>query len=187
VAFNRELGRVLAELKEVSKDLGIKGVGIDEEGALRDLERQFDQLVTEKVRIPPHARRPDDDRIRSVVNHLVNWDQFERDNPAPQLLWGRITGNTHSSRPRVHWRLGLGGMHGKIGEVPPRLESPYFRQLDDGDWFQAVVLDYLDHIEWIEPPVRRPDPTDPEARAAAWQAIARTLADEPDVWPLKES
>jgi hypothetical protein len=187
VTFNREKAVVTAELREVSRLLDLRGLGIDEDAALRDLERRFDQLVQEKVRIPPHARRPEDDRIRLVINHLIDWNEFDRENPAPHLLWGRIVSQCASARPRVHWLVGPDGVREQTGVLPLKLVSPYFLQLNGGDWFRAVVLDYPERVEWIEPPTRSPDPTDPAVRKAAWEAIPRIVANKPDVWPLKGS
>jgi hypothetical protein len=187
VIFNREKAGVVAELTELSRLLGLRGLGTDEDAALRDLERQFDQLVREKVRIPPHARRPEDDRLRLIVDHLVDWKEFIRDNPTPHLLWGQIVSHGASGRPKVHWLVGPDGVREQTGVLPLKLVSPYFLQLNDGDWFRAVVLEYPERLEWVEPPTRSPDPTDPEVRQAAWEAIPRIVADEPDAWPLKGS
>ena len=186
VIFNREAGRVTAQLKELSRVLGLPGIGTDEDQALRDLERQFDQVVREKVRVPPHARRASDEPVRAVVNHLVNWEQFERENPTPHLLWGRIVRRGRSPRPSVYWLVGPDGLREQTGALPRRLTSPYFLALKNGDWFQAVVLEFPDRIEWVEPPAPSSDPTDPAVRRAMWEAIPRILADSPDVWPLKK-
>ncbi len=187
VVFNREKGRVTAELREVSRSLDLRGIGADEALALRDLERQFDWLVREKVRIPLHARQARDEMVRLIVDHLVDWEQFERENPTPRLLWGRITRHGHSLRPTVHWLRGPGGLQEQTGPLPWRLRTSYFLLLKEGDWFRAVVLEYPDRIEWLEPPTRCPDPTDPATRQAAWDSIPRLVADRPDVWPLKGS
>jgi len=187
VIFNREKAGVTAELTELARLAGLRGLGTDEDAALRDLERQFDQLVREKVRIPPHARRPEDDRLRLVIDYLIDWKEFDRENPTPHLLWGQIVSQSASGRPRIHWLVGPDGMREQTGVLPRKLVSPYFLQLTDGDWFRAVVLEYPGHVEWVEPPARSPDPTDPEVRQAAWDAIPRIVADKPDVWPLKGS
>jgi hypothetical protein len=185
VTFNREKAGVTAELRELSHLLDVMGLGTDEDAALRDLERRFDQLVSEKVRIPPHARRPEDDRLRRVIDHLIDWKEFERENPTPHLLWGRIVSRCASARPRVYWLVGPDGVREQTGVLPFKLVSPYFLQLNDGDWFRAVVLEYPGRVEWVEPPTRSSDPTDLEVRRAAWEAIPRIVADKPNVWPLK--
>jgi hypothetical protein len=187
VLFNREKNCVIAELKEVSQLLDVRGIGIDQESALRDLERRFDLVVQTKVRIPPHARHDRDEHIRLIVNHLVNWEQFDRENPTPHLLWGRIASHGTSPRPKVFWLVGPDGLREQAHILPRRLISPYFLTLQNGDWFQAVVLEYPDRIEWVEPPAQSPDPTDPAVRKAAWDAIPRVVADKLDVWPLKKS
>src|SRR5262249_3380901 len=120
VTFNRDRGRVLAELKEVSRTLGIQGVGYDEESALQDLERQFDQLVREKVRIPPHARNERNEPILNIVNYLVDWKKFDRENPTPHLLWGRIVRRGASGRPTIHWLVGPDDLREKTAILPWR-------------------------------------------------------------------
>lgn len=186
VMLNRDREGVVAELREVSKDLGIRGIGIDEEAAIRDLERLFERLVVEKVRIPPHARRPEDDRIRLVVNHLVDWEQYERENPAPRLVLGRVVGKAGTPSPIVRWFLGPQGERNQTTRLPRGLTSSYFVRLHEGDWFRAVILDYPDRVEWVEPPACCPDPTDPREREKAWQNIPVVPAEEVDVWPLKQ-
>jgi hypothetical protein len=187
VVFNREGRKVTAEFKEVADILAIRGIGADESAALRDLERQFDEIVRTKVRIPPHAREGRDEGVRRVVNHLVDWQRFEQENPRPRLLWGRLLRRPRSGGVRVHWLLGPGELRDRDAALPRRYATPYFDTLQPGDWFRGVVREYPDRVEWVEPPTRCPDPTDPAARKAAWEAIPRVVADEPDVWPLKGS
>jgi hypothetical protein len=186
VIFNREKGHVTAELKEVSRMLDLRGIGADEDLAFRDLERQFDRLVHEKVRIPPHAREERDEPARLIVNHLVDWEQFSWENPAPRLLWGQIGRPTSSGLPMIYWLIGPNGVRKQSTVLPRKLWTPYFSLLEQGAWFRAVVLEYPDRVEWIEPPSSSPDPTDPSVRKAAWEAIPHVYADTPDVWPLKD-
>jgi hypothetical protein len=187
VVFNRDGRKVTAEFKEVSDVLAIRGVGADEPEALRDLERQFDELIRTKVRIPPHAREDQDEAVRRVVNHLVDWNQFEQENPLPRLLWGRLLRRQRSGQLRVHWLLGPGELRDRDAMLPRLYATPYFDDLQQGDWFRGVVREYPGRVEWLEPPARCPDPTDPAARTAAWEAIPRVMADQLDVWPLKGS
>jgi hypothetical protein len=186
VVFNREGRQVSAEFKEVADILAIRGVGTDESEALRDLERQFDEVVRTKARIPPHARADQDEPIRRVVNYLVDWTQFEQENPLPRLLWGRLLHRKCSGHVRVHWLLGPGGLRGRDALLPRPYATPYFDVLQPGDWFRGVAKEYPGRVEWVEPPARCPDPTDPATGQAAWEAIPRVVVDQPDVWPLKE-
>jgi hypothetical protein len=185
VMLNRERHQVTAEFKEVFPTLSIRGIGGDEQSALRDLERQFDQLVREKVRIPPHALMASDEPIRAIVNHLVDWDQFDRENPSPALIWGRVVRHESSGRPTVHWLIGPGGIRNKTALLPRKYRTPYFNLLKPGEWFRGIIREYPDQIVWDEPPKQCQDPTDEQCRQAAWDAIPRVAADEPDVWPLK--
>lgn len=185
VTFNREMGRVIAELREVAAIVPIQGIGADEDLALIDLERRFDQLVREKVRIPPHAKRPQDELIRTVVNHLIDWEKFERENPTPRLLVGRVIDKGPFGPNRIQWLFGPNGIQHKASPLPSHYRSAYFLSLNPGDWFSGVAMEYPEGVKWVEPPVRCPDPTDPANHQAAWDAIPRVEADEPDLWPVK--
>jgi hypothetical protein len=184
VVFNRDRHTVTAEFKEVTDILQIRGGGSDKTEALRDLERQFDRVVREKVRIPPHARDDRDELVRRVVNYLVDWEQFERENPAPRLLVGQVM-KSGPLRPKVRWLYGPEGVQNTTAPLPREYASVYLSNLKPGDWFQAVVLEYPDRVEWLEPPTRCPDPTNAENRRAAWDRIPRIELEDPDAWPLK--
>jgi len=185
VLFNRDGRKVTDEFKEVAHILAVRGLGTDAAEAFRDLERQFDQLVREKVRIPPHAHSAADDAVRVVINHLVDWDQFARENPPSRLLWGKIERFTSSGLPMIHWLVGAEGLRNRSAVLPRKFWTPYFGLLAQGDWFRGAAREYRDRVEWDEPPKSCPDPTDPKTRQAAWDAIPRIEADDPDAWPLK--
>jgi hypothetical protein len=186
VVFNREPGRVTAEFREIVDILEMRGAGLDEESALRDLEARFDRLVREKVRVPPHARRVEDLPLVRLVNHLVNWEQFERENPLPRLLWGQVVKQAASGRSRIRWLLGPGGIRKQTTSLPRAYGNAFLAALPPGRWFRAVVKEYPDHVEWIEQPDEAPNPEDPEERRKAWEAIPTSFAGQPGVWPLKE-
>jgi hypothetical protein len=160
-------------------------MGADEDSALSDLERRFDQLVREKVRIPPHAKQVQDDLIRTVVNHLVDWEQFDRENPTPRLLVGRIIDVTPSSPLKIHWLFGPQGIQDKTTPLSWHYQNAYFSVLKEGDWFQSVVLEFPGEVRWLDPPAKCPDPTEVANRQAAWDAIPRLEVHEPNAWPLK--
>jgi hypothetical protein len=185
VMFNREQGHVTADLREIASIFPIQGIGADEDSAFSDLERRFDQLVREKVRIPPHAKRAQEHLIRTVVNHLVDWEQFERENPAPRLLVGRVIGATPIGPLTIHWLFGPQGIQNKTTPLSYHYQNAYFGVLQKSDWFQGVVLEFPVGVHWLEPPAKCPDPTDPANRQAAWDAIPRVEARDPDTWPLK--
>ena len=186
VSFNHERGgKVVAELKEVSKVLGIRGVGVDQDTALRDLERQFEQLVVAKVRIPPHERLQKDDHIRSVVNHLVDWEQYDRENPLPSVLLGQVVKHTPFGPTTVRWVRGPGGIRDQVAAVPQLFMTPYLLDIPAKAWFRGVAKIYPDNVEWIEPPQRIPNPDDKSARKRAWDAIPKVVADDPAAWPTK--
>jgi hypothetical protein len=185
VTFNREQGHVTADLREIASIFPIQGIGADEDSAFSDLERRFDQLVREKVRIPPHAKRAQDHLIRTVVNHLVDWEQFERENPTPRLLVGRVIDATPFGHLKIHWLFGPQGIQNKTTPLAWHYQNAYFGVLQAGDWFQGVVLEFPVGVHWLEPPAKCPDPTDAANRQAAWDTIPRVEAHDPDTWPLK--
>jgi hypothetical protein len=185
VTFKREKGHVTADLREIASILSIQGIGPDEDSAFRDLERRFDELVREKVRVPPHVKRPQDELIRTVVNHLVDWEQFQRQNPTPRLLFGRVIDATPFGPAKIQWLLGPQGIQNETAPLPWQYRNAYFSALHAGDWFRGVVLEFPEGVHWIEPPAKSPDPTDPANRKAAWDAIPRFEANEPDAWPVK--
>lgn len=186
VTFNRERGgKVFAELKEVSRVLGVRGVGVDDATALRDLERQFEQVVASKVRIPPHERQPRDDQIRLVVDHLVDWEQYARENPLPSLLVGQVVRHVPFGPTTVRWVQGPGGIRDQVVAVPHALITPYLLDLPAKTWFRAVAAVYPDRVEWIEPPHAIPNPDDRAARKRAWDAVPKVTAADPDAWPAK--
>jgi hypothetical protein len=187
VIFNREQGHVTADLKEVSSILGIRGMGVDEASALGDLERHFDRLVREKVRIPPHAQHEQDNPIRIIVDFLVDWEQFARENPSPRLLLGRVIKPADPGPMKVQWIFGPQGIRHQALAIPRQYENVYFTRLARDDWFKAVVLEFPNRVEWIEPPAKCADPKDPAMIQAAWDAIPRFAANEPDIWPMKET
>jgi hypothetical protein len=186
VVFNRRGRHVTASLSEVARILGIKGVGTDEVSALQDLESQFDRLVRAKVRVPPHARKDRDEPVRAVVNHLVDWDRFASENPLPRPLWGQVVKKPLVGRMTIRWLLGPGGVRRETAPLPGRYSHARITEVSKGKWFRAVVKEYPDRIEWVEPPHQVPDPEDPVERKKAWSAIPVAVADDPDVWPLKD-
>jgi hypothetical protein len=185
VVFNRDGRKVTAELKEVAGILKIRGVGMDEESALRDLEVQFEKLVREKVRVPPHVREKKDLPLVLVINCLVDWKRFDRENPLPTPLWGQVLKHRNGHSPRIRWLLGPNKIRKQTTPLPASHTHPFILELPEGQWFKGVVKEYPDRIEWVEPPYRVPDPTDPEERRRAWEAIPTIYADQPGVWPVK--
>jgi hypothetical protein len=186
VTFNYERDGVTAQLREVSDVLKLQGMGADEDQALRDLERQFDRLVQTKVRVPPHAQKPEDRAAAAIVNHLVDWEQFERENPPERPLWGRVVRHERGQRVQVRWLVGPGGVKAQTSYLSGPYLHPGLRRLQAGEWFKAVVKEYPDRVEWMESPYRVPDPEDLESRRAAWEAVPVIEASQPNAWPLEE-
>jgi hypothetical protein len=186
VTFNREREGVTAQLREVGDVLKIQGLAIEDNHALRDLERQFERLVQTKVRIPPHAQIPGDRPIVDIVNHLVDWEQFERENPPERPLWGKVLRQERGLRVQVRWLVGPGGIKGQTSYLSGPYLHPTFRHLRPGQWFKASIKEYPEQVEWIEPPYEVPDPENQTAREAAWEGIPTIEASQPNAWPLEE-
>lgn len=185
VTFNFERDHVIAELREARDALGICGRGTDIESALTDLEREFDSLIRGRVRIPPHQLKPDDDALVAVIDYLVDWDRFNLENPLARALMGQLVRRDRTGRPWVKWTLGPAGNRApRSMMVPSRYQHPRIQNFHIRDWFRAVVKEYPDRIEWLEPPERIPAPNDVLAWKAAWEAIPTIVADQENVWPL---
>jgi len=185
VTINLESDAVVAEIREVSPIVSLRGRGADVNSALDDLARVFDRIVRENHFIPPHVRKPENDHIDAILNHMVDWEQFERENPISEALWGRIVSHLPGRRVRVQWLNGPGGITDRSTVLSGPWVHQAFQHLQKGQWFHATVKQYPDRLEWVEEPYSVPDPNDESAREKAWQAIPTTRADQPGTWPVE--
>jgi hypothetical protein len=185
VTVNREPGGVVAEIREVSPIIALRGRGAELSLALDDLFRCFDRLVRENHFIPPHVRKPQNERIDAILNHMVDWEQFERENPMSQGLWGQVVSHLPRGRVKVRWLNGPDGIANRSTVLSGRWAHPALQQLKEGQWFHATVKQYVDRLEWVEEPYLVPDPYDQRAREEVWQAIPTVRADQPGAWPVQ--
>jgi hypothetical protein len=185
VTLNTESDDFVAEIREVSEIIPLRGRGADVRLALDDLARCFARLVRENHFIPPHVRRPENLQIDAILNHLVDWQQFERENPISEGLWGKVISKLAGGRVRVRWLNGPGGITDKTTVLSGSWVHPVFQSLQKGQWFRATVKQYPDRLEWIEEPYAAPDPSDQSARQKAWEAIPTTRTDQPGAWPVE--
>jgi hypothetical protein len=86
----REGPSVRISLSGVGPTILPSGSGPDLETAWNHLGRHLHSMALEHRNIPPHVRGPESGRIQKILNHLVDWEQYERENPVIQPLWGRI-------------------------------------------------------------------------------------------------
>ena len=116
---------------------------------------------------------------------MVDWEQYERENPISEGLWGRVASHLPGGRVRVQWLNGPGGISRRTMVLSGRWVHPAFEQLPKGQWFHATVKQYPDRLEWVEEPYAVPDPFDAHTREQAWQAIPTIRADQPGAWPVE--
>jgi hypothetical protein len=165
----------------------LAGHGPTLEAAEEDFGRCFDRLVQENRAIPPHARTDENERIAGILDDLVDWERYRRDNPLIQPMWGQVRERRADGSLRIHWIIGPRGARDREEDLPVRDVHPSLAAIPVGRWFEGAAKSYLDRIEWIEHAEEVPDPKDPEARRALWESLAKVPADEPDCWPLKRS
>ncbi len=63
--------------------------GQDLSKAREDFGRRFDRWVQRNWRVPPHAQTAKNARVIRILDHLVDWERYELDNPLVQPMWGR--------------------------------------------------------------------------------------------------
>lgn len=187
VTINLESDAVVAEIREVSPIVSLRGRGADVDSALDDLARVFDRIVRENHFIPPHVRKPENDRIDAILNHMVDWERYEEENPLVQPMWGRIRARRRDGSLRIHWITGPNEARDTEALLPSRDVPSSLGEMEVGRWFYGTARCYPDRVEWIEQPDIVPDPNDPEARRAAWDSIPKVPADQPGCWPMKQS
>jgi hypothetical protein len=181
----REGPAVRISLTSMRPSLLPSGSGPDLETALNDLGRHLQSMVLEHRNIPPHVRGPESSGMQRVLNHLVDWEQYERENPVIQPLWGRIESRTPVGLS-IFWSVGPDGLQDKIGTLADKDVPASLSPIGVGQWFYGAAKCYPNRIEWVEEPHVVPDPTDLEARRALWESLPRVPADEPGCWPLKK-
>jgi hypothetical protein len=128
--FDRDGQGIVAQIREVSAAFGLRGEGYDIESAIDDFERRFERAIRENVRLPPHAKTDATQRVARIINHLVDWPQFELENSSRRVLWGQLLRPaTARKAAEIRWLLGPGGI--KQAKAP--LEGIYQRSCAHGD------------------------------------------------------
>ena len=184
ITVNLDSDGALAEIREVSAIIPLRGRGADVDLALRDLARCFDRIVRENHFIPPHVRNQASNRIDAILNHMVDWEQYEQENPVLQPFWGRVTRRTARGLT-IAWLTGPAGIRDTTGFLPKKDVPLSLARMSDGQWFYGTAKCYPDRLEWVEDPHAVPDPSDPEARRQLWDSLPKVAADEPGCWPVK--
>jgi hypothetical protein len=162
------------------------GKGTSDELAIAAFSESFHHLVITHHRKPPHLRTDEDRRINRVLDHLIDWRQFEVENPIEQPLWGRIGKRDEHGQLSVFWICGPCGE----SEAEAKLFAPdvveEFEGIGEGHWFYGAGRVFPDRIEWTSRPVEVPDPHDEAAVRAAWDLIPPHVMSNPAAWPLKK-
>jgi hypothetical protein len=163
------------------------GRGPNLHSATDDLGRRFDRLVQRNRAIPPHAMTPENQRMARILDRLVDWQRYERDNPLVQPMWGQIRNRHEDGSLVVHWVTGPGEAQDQEATLRGWFVPPSLAEMELGAWFYGTAKCYPDCIDWIDEPHIVPDPHDEEANRRLWESLPRVPADQPGCWPLKTS
>lgn len=160
------------------------GKGNSDELAVAAFSESFHHLVMTHHRKPPHLQTHEDRRVNRVLDHLIDWQQFEVENPIEQPLWGRVGRRDAEGNLSVYWVCGPRGE----SAAESKLSAPdVVEELDgivEGQWFYGAGRVLPDRIEWTSRPVHVPDPHDEAAARAAWDLIPSHVMSDPAAWPL---
>jgi hypothetical protein len=176
-----------ATIRELESVVMLQGRGKSESDALANLAHQFHRLVEEHWHVPPHDQTDEDRRINRVLAHMVNWEEYEAENPVEEPFWGRIDRVLDDGSRQVYWYLGPRGAHGTKELLPGLSGFHELGELREGDWFYGAGKVISNQLIWTVAPVRAPDPHDPEAVREAWDLIPAKVMSDAAAWPLRQS
>ena len=162
------------------------GKGTSDELAIAAFTERFHHLVTLHHRKPPHLRTEEDGRINRVLDHLIDWNQFDIENPVEQPLWGRVGKRDDEGNLMVYWVIGPGGETTKESAIFAHDVVEELVAIGEGRWFYGAGRVFPKRIEWTSRPVEIPDPHDAEAIKAAWDLIPCHIMSDFAAWPLKK-
>lgn len=178
---------VTVSIPELSGKLDLSGTGTNRNAAMADLEINLDRVVRKYHFVPPHARTTEIDQADAILNHLIDWERFDAENPVEQPLWGRVDGLQGDGDIRVHWISGPNDEHDETSVLAAEFVEPALRGLHVGEWFYGAGRVFPDRLEWTTAPVRIPDPHDEQAIRAAWDLIPVVVMSDPNAWPLRRA
>jgi hypothetical protein len=162
------------------------GRGPTLEAARDDFGRRFDRLIQENRAIPPHDRTPENERIARILDDLVDWELYRRENPLNQPMWGQVRERLADGSLRIHWVIGPNEASDDEGILQSQDVHPSLTEIPVGRWFYGTARCYPDHVTWVDPPEDAPDPEDRAARLEVWESLPIEYADEPGCWPVLE-
>lgn len=162
------------------------GKGNSDELAIAAFSESFHHLVITHHRKPPHLRTDEDRRINRVLDHLIDWRQFDIENPLEQPLWGRIGRRDEHGHLSVFWISGPSGESDKESKIFASDVVDEFDGIGEGHWFYGAGRVFPERIEWTSRPVEVPDPHDEAAISAAWDLIPPHVMSDLTAWPLKK-
>lgn len=161
------------------------GKGASDERALAALIETFHLLVDTHHRRPLHLRTEEDHRINRVLDHLVDWQQYEIENPIDQPLWGRIGQRDGKGNLVVLWIDGPCGESNQESQLSASDVVEEFHFIGEGHWFYGAGRVFPNGIQWTSRPVQIPDPHDETLIKAAWDLIPAHVMSDLAAWPLK--
>lgn len=162
------------------------GKGASDELAIVAFSESFHHLVVTHHRKPPHLLTEEDRKINRVLDHLIDWGQFEVENPIDQPLWGKIGKRDEKGHLLVYWICGPGGESNEESRIFAPDIVDELDEIGEGQWFYGAGRVFLDRIEWTSRPVQVPDPRDEAAVRAAWDLIPSHVMSDLNAWPLKK-
>ena len=161
------------------------GRGPTADKAVEAFGESFHALVKHHHRKPSHMLTNDDAVVKRVLDHLIDWRQYEAMNPVEQPLWGRKGKRDKQGDLLVHWIVGPSDENDKEGTIHADDVCPELDELQEHAWFFGSGKVFQDHIEWMSLPVEVPDPHDEEASRAAWDLIPPHVMSDAGAWPLR--
>jgi len=186
VIVKRAVGSAAAFIHELRWLESLSGQGKSGELAIEAFSQSFHRLVTMHHRKPPHLQTEQDKKINRVLDHLIDWRQFEIENPIEQPLWGKIGKRNSRGYLRVYWIIGPTDEIDKESLISAHNVAEDLDLIGEGKWFYGAGRVFPDRIEWTTRPVETPDPRDTEAIKTAWDLIPAHVMSDPHAWPLRK-
>ena len=177
--------RVIVQPSDLRDHLELRASGSDFRQAMADFGRRFDHWVRQNWSLPPHLRNARNERIVRILKRVVNWDQYEIENPLVQPMWGQILEHRADGAIRIFWVFGPQEARNQEAILPRSDVIPALGEMQQSQWFYGTAKSFPDHVAWIEDPEPAPDPEDEAARAAVWEQLPIEFTDEPKIWPMK--
>lgn len=127
------------------------GTGKTKEEALDNLKLNFNQFIENNWWVLPHERTETQKNNASLINKLVDWEQYRKDNPVEEFVLGKII-EIKEKTAKVHWHVGHGENWQFDEYLPIKDLESLGAELKEGTLFGGTLKVYEDRVEWIESP-----------------------------------